>query len=199
MQTMPAPGSNGGNAPAMLLQFIQSIEHDESEIAEIKERIKDTKRSAKEYGFDAKVINQLLRERKMDPAELQEHVSLCEVYRASIGMLNGTPLGEGARRRFVGEFTPETSSAPESEQRAEEQGKEVAEAISAEGVEKARQEGRDAAQAGKKILDNPYLFADVRRAAFEEGWVQASGSDGMEIPEAFRRKSAKKPGKKGAE
>lgn len=190
----PQPhGSNSGNAPAMLLQFIEAIERDEERIAEIREHMKETKRSAKSYGFDLKTMAQMLKERKMSQEERDEHVALCETYRAALGMLNGTPLGEGARKRFMGEFTPESS--PQEEQKAEEQGKETAEAISAEGMEKARQEGREAASEGKNILANPYHHDDPRRAAFEEGWIQASGSDGMEIPAAFRRKSAKKDDK----
>jgi hypothetical protein len=59
-------------------------------------------------------------------------------------------------------------------------------------VEAARKAGRDAAKAGAKIIDNPFVAGDPRRAAWDEGWCAETGSDGMEIPEAWRRSSAKK-------
>ncbi|WP_039853188.1 hypothetical protein [Magnetospirillum fulvum] len=53
--------------------------------------------------------------------------------------------------------------------------------------------GRQAAETGKPVSANPFPAGDPRRAAWDEEWCRAAGSDGMEIPEAFRRK--KKPQK----
>jgi len=50
-----------------------------------------------------------------------------------------------------------------------------------------------AAREGKRVIDNPYVAGDPRRALWDEGWCAQTGSDGMEIPAAWRRKEKKKP------
>lgn len=60
-------------------------------------------------------------------------------------------------------------------------------------IDDARAMGRKAAEEGKPVSTNPFAAGDPRRAAWDEEWCRAAGSDGMEIPEAFRRK--KKPKK----
>lgn len=52
----------------------------------------------------------------------------------------------------------------------------------------AREEGAQAHRDGARIIDNPYTAGDPRRASWDEGFCAASGSDGMDIPEAWRRK-----------
>jgi uncharacterized protein (UPF0335 family) len=59
-------------------------------------------------------------------------------------------------------------------------------------IDDAREMGRVAAQTGKPVTDNPFPARDPRRAAFDEEWCKAAGSDGMEIPEAWRRNAKKK-------
>jgi hypothetical protein len=63
--------------------------------------------------------------------------------------------------------------------------------MSEETIAAARAEGSAAAAAGERVFANPYVAGDPRRAAWDEGWCVRKGSDGMEIPDAFRRK--KKP------
>jgi DNA polymerase III delta prime subunit len=43
----------------------------------------------------------------------------------------------------------------------------------------AEEMGREAARAGKPVIDNPFPFGDQRRARFDEGWRKESESDGM--------------------
>ena len=39
--------------------------------------------------------------------------------------------------------------------------------------------GRKAAQEGRPVIDNPFVFGDPRRSRFDEGWRAESLSDGM--------------------
>jgi uncharacterized protein (UPF0335 family) len=180
-------GRNGGAAADMLVDFIESIEGLEDEKRRIAEEIKGVRARAKSAGFDAKVLTQMLRERRMSHIEREEFQALCEMYRAALGMLNGTPLGEAARKRLMGKLPPKpnepneelASSAPD-------------ERSSADDLDAARAAGRAAAREGKRIVDNPYIAGDPRRAAWDEGWCAETGTDGMEVPEAWRRQSAKK-------
>ncbi len=48
--------------------------------------------------------------------------------------------------------------------------------------------GRQYAEENRPIIDNPFRFGDDRRAAFEEGWREATGSDGMGPQESKRGK-----------
>jgi hypothetical protein len=59
-------------------------------------------------------------------------------------------------------------------------------------IEQARIEGGEARDAGVAITANQYPFDDERRAAWDTGWCQRAGSDGMDIPKAPPRPSKKK-------
>ena len=48
--------------------------------------IKDIYAEAKSAGFDVKVIRQIIRIRKQEPAEVEEQESLLDVYRRALGM-----------------------------------------------------------------------------------------------------------------
>ncbi len=179
-------GRNGGAAADMLVDFIESIEGLEDEKRRIAEEIKGVKGRAKSAGFDAKVLTQMLRERRMSQIEREEFQALCEMYRAALGMLNGTPLGEAARKRLMGRL-PTKPDEPEDEQAPAPE-----ENSNTDDLDAARAAGRAAAREGKRIIDNPYIAGDPRRAAWDEGWCAETGTDGMEVPEAWRRQSAKK-------
>ena len=64
-------------------------------------------------------------------------------------------------------------------------------------VEDARRMGDEAAKAGAPVTANPFPARDVRRAAWDEAWCAALGSDGMDIPDAL--KPTPKPKKGGGE
>ncbi len=182
-----------------LISIVERIERLEEEKANISNDIGEIKREAKSAGFDVKVINQMIRERRMDPADRAEHQALLEVYRAALGMLDGTPLGEYARKRFSEQPKPEgeAGSAPDEEAPPETR-KEKAKTTppaTPEQIAGARIEGGKAALAGAKISANPWPASDARRAAWDEGWCAEAGSDGMDIPPAFRRSKKKPDGK----
>lgn len=107
-------------------------------------------------------------------------------------MLDGTPLGEAARKRLMGERKP-PPSGPDGQTPASIPEAEPEQPVL--DVKAARSAGQIAAKAGAKIIDNPFVAGDPRRAAWDEGWCAETGSDGMEIPEAWRRASAKKKSK----
>jgi len=186
-------GHNSGGDLGPLPGFVERIEKLEDERRLIAAEIASVKAEAKTAGFDVKVIKAILAERRLSAYERQEYATLLELYRAALGMLDGTPLGEAARKRLMGERKPpppgpdgqtSSESIPQSEPEQP-----------AIDIEAARKAGRDAAKAGTKIIDNPFVAGDPRRAAWDEGWCAETGSDGMEIPEAWRRSSAKKKSK----
>jgi uncharacterized protein (UPF0335 family) len=179
-------GHNGGHAGALLVEFVESVEKLEEEKRLVAEQIRETKARARRAGFDVKVLNQMLRERRMSALERQDFQSLCELYRAALGMLNGTPLGEAARKRLMGELPAEPEETPPAEASAQAPGE-----LGKDELETARAAGREAAREGKRIVDNPYLSDDPRRAAWDEGWCAETGTDGMEVPEAWRRRKPK--------
>ncbi|UJX46616.1 DUF2312 domain-containing protein [Xanthobacter sp. YC-JY1] len=169
---------------ARLLSYIERVERLEEEKKAIADDIKDVKAEAKSAGFDVKMITKMIALRRLTPAERRLEKELTEIYEAACGLLDGTPLGDAARERLMKE-EPNAEPAPEPPAHAEEVMR---------TVEEAREEGGEAFRAGVRIIDNPYTAGDPRRAAWDEGFCAASGSDGMDIPAAWRRK-AKKPAK----
>jgi len=98
--TEPGPGHNtawGDIAESRLRSIIERVERLEEERKSIGADIKDIMAEAKSAGFDVKVIRQLIKERKMDPAEVEERETLLDVYRRAMGQLLGTPLADAAR------------------------------------------------------------------------------------------------------
>lgn len=168
-----------------LVSFIERWERLDEEKRGLQELLRDLKAEAKAFGFDVKMIGRMVAERRMSPDQRREEQALAEVYRAGCGLLDGTPLGDAARRRLMGE-PPATEAAAEPAEAAERN-----EAANGAGVEEAHAEGAKAQRAGVRIIDNPYVAGDPRRAAWDEGFCSASGSDGMDIPEAWRRKPKK--------
>jgi uncharacterized protein (UPF0335 family) len=85
-----------GVAADRLRSFIERIERLESEKAAIAADVKEVKAEAKSSGFDVKIINLVLKRRKMEREELAEQEQLLEVYESAIGQLKGTPLADAA-------------------------------------------------------------------------------------------------------
>lgn len=69
-----------------LRSIIERIERLEEERKALANDIKDIFSEAKSAGFDVKVIRQLLRIRKQEPAEVEEQETLLDIYRRAIGM-----------------------------------------------------------------------------------------------------------------
>jgi uncharacterized protein (UPF0335 family) len=189
----------GGNSSqaARLRAYIEEAEAIEAEIAEMKERLSGVFKVAKAGGLDPKAMRQIIKERRMDAEELREHLARCEVYRAALGMLGGTPLGEAARKLLEQRAQPKPAEDEGEDEPVpgmpEPAAPPVAAAPSAEDLLAARAQGAAAAKAGRKVTENPFGAEDARRAAWDEGWCAEAGSDGMDIPAAWSRQKPKKP------
>ncbi len=77
---------SGGVAADRLRSIVERIERLEEERKALGNDIKDIYAEAKSAGFDVKVLRQLIRVRKQEPAEVEELETLLDVYRRALGM-----------------------------------------------------------------------------------------------------------------
>jgi uncharacterized protein (UPF0335 family) len=87
--TDTAPTSDtkvGGIAGDRLRSLIERIERLEEERKALGNDIKDIYGEAKSAGFDVKVLRQLIRIRKQEPADVEEQETLLDLYKRAIGM-----------------------------------------------------------------------------------------------------------------
>ena len=76
----------GGIAADRLRSLIDRIERLEEERKALGSDIKDIYAEAKSAGFVVKVMRQLIRIRKQEPADVEEQETLLDVYRRALGM-----------------------------------------------------------------------------------------------------------------
>lgn len=76
----------GGIAADRLRSIIERVERLEEEKKALSSDIKDIMAEAKSAGFDVKVIRQIIRIRKQEPAEVEEQETLLDLYRRALGM-----------------------------------------------------------------------------------------------------------------
>jgi uncharacterized protein (UPF0335 family) len=69
-----------------LRSLVERIERLEEERKALANDIRDIYAESKSAGFDVKVIRQLIRIRKQEPAEVEEQETLLDVYRRALGM-----------------------------------------------------------------------------------------------------------------
>jgi uncharacterized protein (UPF0335 family) len=69
-----------------LRSIVERIERLEEERKALAGDIKDIYAEAKSAGFDVKVIRQIIRLRKQEPAEVEEQETLLDLYRRALGM-----------------------------------------------------------------------------------------------------------------
>ena len=85
---MNATAMNAGNqTPEMLRQFIERVERLEEEKSGILSDIRDVYSEAKGYGFDPKIMRQVVKMRAMDKQDLDEQDQLIETYRSALGLI----------------------------------------------------------------------------------------------------------------
>ena len=76
----------GGIAADRLRSLIERIERLEEERKSLGDDIKDIYAEAKSAGFDVKVLRQVIRIRKQEPADVEEQETLLDLYRRALGM-----------------------------------------------------------------------------------------------------------------
>lgn len=74
-------------AAEQLRLLIERVERLEAEKQGIAEDIREVYNEAKSQGFDAKVMRQIVKLRKMEPHDRQEWEAVLETYKAAIGLL----------------------------------------------------------------------------------------------------------------
>jgi uncharacterized protein (UPF0335 family) len=79
----------GGVAAGQLRSFIERIERLEEEKKGLSDDIRDVFAEAKGNGFDTKVMRQVIRLRKKEPAERQEEEAILDLYMHALGMAPG--------------------------------------------------------------------------------------------------------------
>ncbi|AXS39780.1 DUF2312 domain-containing protein [Breoghania sp. L-A4] len=183
--------NSGGQAAELLRSFRDRIVRLEEEKKAISDDIKEVYKEAAGTGFDRKALRAIVKESMESDADREARLeveAVTDLYLAALGMLGGTPLGAAARKRMSGGEPEATHDRPDNmAPDIDEDG-----AMSPDAVEDARERGRQGARDRRKITDNPYTADDPRRAAWDEGWCQESGSDGMDIPDAWKRRKPKK-------
>jgi uncharacterized protein (UPF0335 family) len=68
-----------------LRSIVERVERLEEERKALASDIKDVYSEAQSAGFDVKVLKQLIKERKQEPAEVEEQETLLDIYRRAIG------------------------------------------------------------------------------------------------------------------
>jgi uncharacterized protein (UPF0335 family) len=76
----------GGIAADRLRSLVERIERLEEERKALGGDIRDIYAEAKSAGFDVKVLRQLIRLRRQEPADIEEQETLLDVYRRALGM-----------------------------------------------------------------------------------------------------------------
>jgi uncharacterized protein (UPF0335 family) len=87
LQVVEKPDTKaGGIAADRLRSLVDRIERLEEERKALGSDIRDIYSEAKSAGFDVKVLRQLIRVRKQEPADIEEQETLLDVYRRALGM-----------------------------------------------------------------------------------------------------------------
>jgi uncharacterized protein (UPF0335 family) len=81
-----AETKTGGIAADRLRSIVERIERLEEERKALSGDIRDIYAEAKSAGFDVKVLRQLIRVRRQEPADVEEQETLLDVYRRALGM-----------------------------------------------------------------------------------------------------------------
>jgi len=82
----PGPGHNSGVAADQLRSLIERVERMEAEKADITGAIREIYAEAKGNGFDPKIMREVVRIRRMDKADREEHAALLELYCGALGI-----------------------------------------------------------------------------------------------------------------
>jgi uncharacterized protein (UPF0335 family) len=76
----------GGIASDRLRSVVERIERLEEERKALAKDVRDIYSEAKSAGFEPKVLRRLIRERKREPADVEEEETLLDLYKRALGM-----------------------------------------------------------------------------------------------------------------
>ena len=85
-----------GIAGDRIRSFIERIEQIETELKELTEAKKEIFSEAKGEGFDVKVLKKILKLRKQDQEERDEHETLLDVYMRAMDEASSAPAAQAA-------------------------------------------------------------------------------------------------------
>ena len=85
-----------GIAGGQILAFVERIEQIETEITELNEGKKETFAEAKGEGFDVKILKEIIKMRKQDKDERDEHDTVLDLYIRAIEQAEKTPAANAA-------------------------------------------------------------------------------------------------------
>jgi uncharacterized protein (UPF0335 family) len=76
--------------------FVERVEQLETEIQELNEQKKEVFAEAKGEGFDVKILKEIIKIRKQDKDERDEHETLLDVYMRAMDSAEEAPVAEAA-------------------------------------------------------------------------------------------------------
>jgi uncharacterized protein (UPF0335 family) len=85
-----------GIAGDRIRSFVERIEQIETELKELTEAKKEIFSEAKGEGFDVKVLKEIIKLRKQDQDERDEHETLLDVYRRAMDATGSVPAAQAA-------------------------------------------------------------------------------------------------------
>jgi len=88
-ETVGIPGNR-------IRSFVERVEQLEAEIQELNESKKEVFAEAKGEGFDVKVLKEIIKLRKQDKDERDEHETLLDVYMRAMESAPPAPVAEAA-------------------------------------------------------------------------------------------------------
>jgi uncharacterized protein (UPF0335 family) len=85
-----------GVAGDRIRSFVERIEQLDTELQELNEGKKEVFAEAKGEGFDVKVLKEIIKHRKQDKDERDEHETLLDVYMRAMDSAEPAPIAEAA-------------------------------------------------------------------------------------------------------
>jgi len=85
-----------GIAGERIRSFVERIEQLDTELREINEQKKEVLSEAKSEGFDVKILKEIIKLRKQDKDERDEHETLLDVYMRAMETASPAPVAEAA-------------------------------------------------------------------------------------------------------
>jgi uncharacterized protein (UPF0335 family) len=89
MSDVSIPGSK-------IRSFVERVENIDGELAELNEQKKEVFAEAKGEGFDVKILKEIIKLRKQDQDERDEHESLLDLYMRAMETASEEPVAKAA-------------------------------------------------------------------------------------------------------